>query len=124
MALHDYFADITEEIKRRSDRVRLGFSTHRPSAGDLRENIVAEFLRDYLPKAFGVDTGLILAKTGEFSNQADIMVVDHIYNAPLYPTESKHLWLVESVYAMFEVKTSLSPGELSDSLAKCKRFKN
>jgi hypothetical protein len=124
MTLHEYFAAITEEIKRRSDRVRLGFSTHRPSAGDIRENIVAEILRDYLPKAFGVDTGLVLATTGEFSNQADVIVVDHNYNAPLYPIDSKHIWLVESVYALFEVKTSLSPGEIRDALAKCKRFKN
>lgn len=123
MTVHEYFADVAEELERRSDRVRLGFSKHRPSAGENREGIVAEFLREYLPKAFGVDTGLILAKTGEFSHQADIVVVDQTHNAPLYPSALNHLWLVEAVYALIEVKTSLSPRDIQDSLSKCRQFK-
>lgn len=123
MTVHEYFADIVEELKRKSDRVRLGFSTHRLTAGENREGIVADFLRENLPKSFGVDTGLILSKSGEFSNQADIVVVDHNSNAPLYPSSTKHLWLVEAVYALIEVKTTLSPAEISDAVQKCRKFK-
>lgn len=123
MSVHEYFAQIADEMKGRSDRVRLGFSTHRLTAGENREGIVADFLREYLPKAFGVDTGLILSKSGEFSNQADIVVVDQAYNAPLFPSSTKHLWLIESVYTLIEVKTTLSPSDISDAIQKCRRFK-
>jgi hypothetical protein len=123
VTVHEYFADIAEELSRRSDRIRLGFSTHRPSAGENREGIVASFLRDYLPQAFGIDTGLILSTSGEFSNEADVVVVDQIYNAPLYPSEPNKLWLIESVYALIEVKTTLTPDELQDAIQKCRRFK-
>jgi hypothetical protein len=30
---------------------------------------------------------------------------------------------MESVYAMFEVKTTLSPDDIADSVSKCRRFK-
>ena len=123
MTIHEYFSDVVEELKRRSDRVRLGFSTHVLSAGENRESIVSNFLREYLPKAYGVDTGLILAKSGEFSNQADVVVVDQTYNAPLFSNHSNRLWLIESVYALIEVKTTLSPNDISDSLKKCRKFK-
>lgn len=123
MSVNKYFADIADELKKRSDRVRLGFSTHNLTAGENREGIVADFLREYLPKAFSIDTGLILSKSGEFSHQADIVVVDHTYNAPLFPSSTKHLWLIEAVYALFEVKTSLSPNDIKDAVAKCRKFK-
>jgi hypothetical protein len=123
MRVHDYFAQITTELKGRSDRIRLGFSTHRPTAGENREGIVVDFLRDYLPRVFGVDSGLILSRSGEVSNQADIVVVDQSCNAPLYPFTTKRLWLVESVYALIEVKTTLSRDEITDAVKKCRRFK-
>ena len=123
MAFTEYFADVAEELKRKSDRVRFNFKTHRPSAGDNREAIVANFLVEHLPKSFGVGTGLILSKDGLFSKQADIVVVDHMRNAPLYSSLPEKIWLVESVYALLEVKTTLSPKDISDSITKCRRFK-
>src|SRR6266498_4152548 len=73
MSIHEYFADIADELNRQSNRIRKSFASHRPSAGRNREKLVADFLRAYLPKAYGIDTGLILATTGELSNQADIV---------------------------------------------------
>lgn len=122
--IHDYFADVAEELSRWSGRIRRDFATHRPSAGGNREVFVGDFLRENLPQNFGVDTGLILSQSGEFSNQADLLIVDQTWNAPLYPTSPNRIWLVEAVYALIEVKTRLSPSDLSDALTKCKRFKN
>lgn len=124
MSIHDYFADIAEELNRQSESIRKRFASHRPSAGKNREKIVADFLRAYLPKAYGIDTGLILASSGEFSNQADIVIFDATYAAPLFPDASEKLWLIESVYAMIEVKTDLKPDEIQDSITKCRKFKN
>ncbi len=67
MSIHEYFADIAEELNRKSDSIRKHFASHHPSAGRNREKLVADFLRAYLPKAYGIDTGLILAPTGKFS---------------------------------------------------------
>lgn len=60
---------------------------------------------------------------GEFSNQADLLIVDHMSNAPLYPVYKNKVWLVESVYAMVEVKTKLTNTEIKDIIPKCRKFK-
>jgi hypothetical protein len=49
--------------------------------------------------------------------------VDQLNNAPLYPDSTNKLWLVESVFAMIEVKTNLTPDTIRDSMNKCRRFK-
>ncbi|PJW21989.1 hypothetical protein CV632_01305 [Geobacillus thermodenitrificans] len=123
MTVDRYFAEIASEIKRESDKVKIGFSTHTLSAGENREDIVRDFLKNYIPKAYGVDTGLILSSEGEFSNQADLVIFDQLYNTPLYPTSTNKLWFVESIYALIEVKTHLNPDSLNDSIEKCKKFK-
>lgn len=123
MTIDMYYSEIAQELKRKSDSIKIGFSTHALSAGENREDIVGQFLQKNLPKAFGISTGLILSNEGEFSNQADLIIVDELDNAPLYPDSSNKLWLVESVYAMIEVKTSLTPNAINDSINKCRRFK-
>ena len=65
-----------------------------------------------------------MSSDGQFSNQADLIITDHSWNAPLYPSEPNRIWLVEAVYALFEIKTALSPSEVADAVGKCRKFKN
>jgi hypothetical protein len=118
-----YLADVAREMRATSASIRRGFATHRPSAGDNREEIVEQFLRDHLPRRFGVSSGLVIATNGAFSNQADLVVVDDHNNAPLYAASRNKLWPVEAVAALVEVKTTLGPAEIADAVAKARRFK-
>lgn len=121
--MHKYFADISEELNRKSNKIKDYFATHKPSAGANREGLVANFLEEYLPKKFSISSGLILSSEGCFSNQADIIVADHMSNAPLFGENNEKLWLVESVYSLIEVKTQLTPTTIKDSFEKCRKFK-
>jgi hypothetical protein len=123
MSIDEYYANISKELKSKSDSMKIGFSTHRLSAGENREDIFGDFLKHNLPKSFGVGTGLILSSEGEFSSQADLVIVDHLNNAPLYPDSRNKLWLVESIYALIEVKTDLNPSDIQDSIKRCIKFK-
>lgn len=123
MTLPEYLADVARELRDRSASIRRDFATHRPSAGANREDLVERFLVEHLPKRFGVSTGLLISHDGLLSNQADLVVVDQINNAPLYGTARNKLWPVECVYSLIEVKTSLGPSDISDSVAKGRRFK-
>jgi len=123
MDLPSYFADAAEQLDRKSRAIRRDFATHRGSAGSNRESLLAEALREYLPRSFGIDTGLITSSDGQFSKQADLVITDHSWNAPLYPSGPNRIWLVEAVYALIEVKTSLPPAEIADGITKCRRFK-
>ncbi len=121
--MHKYFADISEELNNKSNKIRDYFATHKPSAGSNREGLVAAFLEEYLPKKYAISSGLILSKNGCFSNQADIIVADQMSNAPLFGENNEKIWLVESVYSLIEVKTQLTPTTLKDSFEKCRKFK-
>lgn len=67
---------------------------------------------------------MVISHDGAFSNQADLVVVDALNNSPLYGTARNQLWPVEAVYSLIEVKTTLSPGELRDAIAKGRKFKS
>lgn len=123
MNLSDYMVSVAEEMKLKSDRIRKGFYTHHPSAGGNREDLVKSFLLDHLPQKFTITSGLIFSSEGLFSREADLIIADGFNNAPLFAKQSKQLWPVESVYAVVEVKTSLSNSTLRDSIEKCRKFK-
>ena len=116
-----YFQSIAEQLHLQSKQIQA--IPHNLTAGENQEEIVSKLLRDYLPAFVEVDTGIILSSSGEFSNQADIIIADRLNNLSLYPHLTKKVWLVESVYGMIEVKTTLTRKELKDSINKSKRFK-
>jgi hypothetical protein len=100
-----------------------GVPTPHASGGQTREALLAELLRNYLPGGFAIDTGLIASANGMFSKQADLFITDLNWNAPLHPSTPNRIWLIEAVYALFDVKNALLPGELKDAITKCRRFK-
>ena len=124
MVLPEYLADVAREMRAKSTSIRRDFATHRLSAGENREDLVQKFLEEHLPRRFGVSSGMVISHEGAFSNQADLVVVDALNNSPLYGTSSNQLWPVEAVYSLLEVKTTLSPSEIRDSIAKGRRFKS
>lgn len=123
MLLPEYLADVAREMRSKSAAIRRDFASHRPSAGDNREDLVEHFLVDHLPRKYGVSTGMVISHDGAFSNQADLVIVDALHNSPLYAATRNQLWPVEAVYALVEVKTNLTPSEINDAVEKCRRFK-
>ena len=123
MVFADYMKDVAEEMKRKSDGIRRAYKTHNPTAGECREDLVKKFLMESLPKRFGISTGLIITPDEQFSNQADLLIVDEQNNVPLFPDMYSKLWPVESVFALIEVKTHLNPSDLKDAVKKGQKFK-
>ena len=124
MTMHDYLADIGQEMSRKSKSIRRDFRTHSLSSGENLEDVVRDFLIHHLPKRFGVKSGLVISHDDVFSNQADLLIVDEQNNAPLYPDLENQIWPVESVYTVIEVKAKLDGSSLADSIAKGRRFKS
>lgn len=123
MSIPEYFKNISKKLNSDSEEIRTFFASHRPSAGSNREGLVADFLRKHLPDRYDISHGLILSSEGEFSNQADIIISDKLNNAPLFRERVESIWLVEAVYSLIEVKTSLSPSVIDDCISKCRKFK-
>lgn len=124
MVMPQYMSDVAKEMTWRSENIRRDFAQHRLSAGENRQDLVKQFLVDHLPERFGIDTGFIISSDNQFSNQADLIIVDKQNNAPLYSGYRNRLWPVESVYALIEVKTHLTPTDIGDAVEKGRRFKS
>ena len=124
MTLPEYIADVAKEMAYKSESIRRDFAHHRLSAGECREDLVKDFLQGHLPKRFGVSTGFAISTKDMPSPEADLLVVDHQNNAPLYPDNRKSLWPVEAIYALIEVKTNLNPTDLKDAISKGRKFKS
>lgn len=121
--LPKYFEEVSQDMLHQHERIRKDYITHNLSAGQNRENYLADFLRKHLPSAFGIDTGLITAHNGEFSNEADLVIYDQIWNTCLHPELPKKVFLIESVYGLIEVKTQLNRRDIQDAVEKCRKFK-
>ena len=84
---------------------------------------MANLLREQIAQVAGIDTGLVLSSSGEFANQADIVIYDVTSRKSLFEDAPVPVWLLETLFGILEVKTNLDANQLQDSIAKCRRFK-
>lgn len=81
---------------------------HAGLAGAENEIALAALIRDFLPPRFGVEvSGIVIDRFGRESRQADII----IYDAHAFPRYLRKVFPVELVYAVVEVKTTLTSTE-------------
>lgn len=101
------FDDITESLRLKFR----GWEQDHPHPGEqggIRERRVADFLRGYLPGRYGIGSGHIIDQQGNISGQIDIVVYDAI-DGQILPIDAYYsLFPCESVYAVIEVKSTLS----------------
>ncbi len=46
----EYLSDVARDMRHKSAAIRRDFASHRLSAGENREDLVADFLENHLPK--------------------------------------------------------------------------
>jgi len=96
---------------------------HPGEFGGLRESLVRELLRNFLPESFGVSEGFTVSPSGEVSNQCDVVVYSRIHAPVIQTAERQRLFPVESVVAVGEVKSVADGTILRNSLEKLTRVK-
>lgn len=85
---------------------------HSGLVGSENELAIADVIRAFLPARFGVEVNaLVIDRFGRASRQADIV----IYDAER-PSFFRKVYPVEGVYAVIEVKTSLSAAEAKSAM--------
>jgi hypothetical protein len=110
--LDHYFAAVYNKLE--ADAVLFNRKLpHAGLVGSENENAIAEVIRQFLPAQYGVEVNaLVIDRFGKVSRQADIV----IYDAHRQPSFFKKVYPVEIVYAVIEVKTSMSSTEAAASL--------
>lgn len=101
--------------------------SHAGEKGRNNENVLAKFLKLYLPERFSVATGQVVASDGTKSCQTDIIISDRFNTPALFLGNGSVLVPIETTYAVISVKTNLDKTELADAvqqIASVRRLKN
>lgn len=86
---------------------------HAGLVGSENEGAIAAVIRDFLPPRFGVEVNaLVIDRFGKVSHQTDIVIYDAERQASFF----RKVYPVEIVYAVIEVKTSMSSAEAKSAL--------
>lgn len=91
---------------------------HPTAAGAATEQQWIQLFNQYLPQRYRATSAFIVDADGRRSRQIDIAVYDHFYAPLLFHHESGLHIPAESVYAVFEVKTTLTAKWLADAARK------
>lgn len=85
---------------------------HRVVKGTSREEIIINFLKQYLPLKYSIETGIIIDSNGYQSNQQDIIIYDNNVTPRFLNYKSEKLVPIESVRCVLEIKSELNTEEL------------
>ncbi len=86
--------------------------SHKGLKGHLREILIKELLRPFLPPDVGIGSGEIVSAYGDSSSQQDIIVYDRKIAPPLVYEADYGIFPLESALFAIEVKTILNAGAL------------
>lgn len=96
---------------------------HKGLKGRAREIVIKHFLKAYLPHFLDVESGEIISSKGDVSRETDVVIFDRL-RCPIFLREDEvHIFPIESVYAVVEVKSFLNSNELEDCVEKIRSVK-
>jgi hypothetical protein len=89
---------------------------HSGQKGTVAEGAFKQFLQEFLPNRLGITEGIIISSDGFVSAQMDIIIYDAAECPVLFSRGATKVIPIEFVYAIFEVKTSMSSRHFDDFL--------
>jgi len=94
-----------------------------PDRGGQREEAIRKFLSEKLPRRYGISKGFVVSHEGIQSDQCDVIVYDADTSPIFYTDINQEILPIESVYAVIQVKSRLTPTSLDDAIRNIKSFK-
>jgi hypothetical protein len=92
-----------------------GLFEHASAAGTATERHWIDLFNRYLPQRYRSTPAFVIDSTGRRSRQIDIAIFDNLYSPLLFPHSSGLHIAAESVYAVFEVKPTISRQWIRDA---------
>ena len=88
---------------------------HNGLKGELRETVVHDLLRPFLPNSLGIGSGQIISAYNQTSRQMDVVVFDNSIVPPILSQRQSGLIPVEAALLSVEVKSKLTRDDLINS---------
>ncbi|EHD2271248.1 DUF6602 domain-containing protein [Vibrio cholerae] len=104
------------------DEIRESLS-HKGDRGSSAEEVLREFLRQYLPIYNRVGEGEVINVAEIQSTQLDVVVTNE-YHPSLGRMQGPETFIIEGVAAVGEVKTNLNSNDINTLIQSCIRFKS
>jgi uncharacterized protein DUF6602 len=110
-------ADVFRRVQRKllADLTVARLFEHPSAAGTATEHHWLQLFAQYLPTRYRSAPAFVINSAGRRSRQIDIAIFDTHHSPPLFPHTSGTHIPVESVYAVFEVKPTISRQWLRDA---------
>lgn len=121
--LEQYYKGILLSLKSEVDLINQIFY-HQGIKGEGNENVLRDLLIKFIPKKYGVSSGIVIDSKGNQSKQCDIIIYDNWNYPEILSLTSVKLFPVEFVYAVIEVKTTLTKEESLIAIENIKSVKN
>lgn len=123
MNLEKLFSEISNKMKSDLEQARASLN-HAGLKGQVVEDKVGDFLRQYLPKSLDISSGMMVDSMGALSKQLDIIISDSHKTPIFYQSGDIRVIPAECVYAVIEVKTYLNKTELNNAFDNMKSVKD
>ncbi len=119
MDIREHFRRVTKKLQVQAE---IAISADHPGIiGEIRENVIENFLEPHMPSQFDIRSGKIIDSDGNMSTQQDILICDR--NLPIIDVGGGNtaIFLAESVVAQIEVKSNLNSTKLIEALKSSAR---
>lgn len=117
------FGASSAKMRQRLEEIRAAVD-HRGLKGNANEQILVDWLTQYLPSSVSLCTGEIIDSDGGRSKQADIIAFDTATTPRIFTDGEMSVIPVEPVYAVFEVKAYLNKGEIENAFENMRAVKS
>lgn len=121
MLIYDLIKNATPKLE--ADYNMSQIIHHSPSKGALREFIIKEIIRPFLPKRYGMCNGECFDSHGGISKQLDVIVYDDLFSYAI-PMGDYYMMPFESAYGEIEVKSMLNRDAFFQSIENIASFKS
>lgn len=118
MSVFDQWSKYIAEVLKAESKLAGELAKRPVEFGDAREALIKLALSRILPTIYEIGRGEIIDSKGQRSNQIDIVISRRDIPSLSLPSGSK-VYLVESVLATIEVKSTLNIDTLKESLNNC-----
>lgn len=118
-----YYQGITQRLRSEVDSINTLFH-HQGVKGEGNETVLRDLITQFIPKRYGVGTGVVIDRFGNQSRQCDIVIYDTFHYPSLLSLATVHLFPIDIVYATIEVKTTLDSGSAQEALNNIASVRN
>lgn len=98
--------------------------THPGSKGDATEDEWRKWFNEYFPKRYKAENAFVIDYEGNRSDQMDVVVYDTHFSPTIFQLNNEKYIPAESVYAVFEVKQSLTKNHIEYAIQKIESVKS